>query len=162
MGAAWKLNTNVHVVERDSAGGLTGRSATFGPGDEVPGWAVVAISNPDVWESRGSRSELPAVPDLESGPPAAQHAGTGDLAAELDQLRAELAALRAERDQSAKAESQATPTEPAADTPPPKGGAGSGAQAWRDYATSKGVEVPADASREDVIATLDAAGVPTE
>ncbi|MCX4470458.1 hypothetical protein OOK41_09080 [Micromonospora sp. NBC_01655] len=46
--------------------------------------------------------------------------------------------------------------------PPPKGGAGSGAQAWREYAAANNVEVAADASREDVVAALDAAGVRTE
>lgn len=48
------------------------------------------------------------------------------------------------------------------DEPPPKGGAGSGAPAWRAYAARKGVTVPADASREDVVAALDEAGIPTE
>jgi len=48
------------------------------------------------------------------------------------------------------------------DGPPPKGGAGSGAPAWRAYAAKKGVEVAEDASREDVVAALEAAGVPTE
>ena len=173
MAAAWKLNTNVHVVERDTAGGLTGRSGTFGPTDEVPGWAIVAISNPDVWESRGSRSALPAAPDPESGPPPAQHAGTGagmpaDVAAQFEALRVEAASLREQvaaltaggsaKGSSPAAETTSTPT----DGPPPKGGAGSGAPAWREYAASKGVEVADDASREDVIAALDVAGVPTE
>jgi hypothetical protein len=51
---------------------------------------------------------------------------------------------------------------PAGDGPPPKGGAGSGAPEWRAYAARKGVEVPDDASRDDVIAALSAANVPTE
>lgn len=45
---------------------------------------------------------------------------------------------------------------------PPKGGAGSGMQAWAAYAASKGVEVPEDASRDDIIAACQAAGVPVE
>ncbi|GAA1714498.1 hypothetical protein [Brachybacterium phenoliresistens] len=47
-------------------------------------------------------------------------------------------------------------------TPPPKAGKGSGPEAWRAYAEKVDVEVPADASREDVIAAVDAAGKPTE
>jgi len=47
-------------------------------------------------------------------------------------------------------------------TPPPKTGKGSGPEAWRAYAEKVDVEVPADASREDVIAAVDAAGKPTE
>ncbi|MFY1588988.1 hypothetical protein ACN267_31360 [Micromonospora sp. WMMD734] len=46
--------------------------------------------------------------------------------------------------------------------PPPKGGPGSDAEAWRAYAAGKGVEVPSDAKRPAIIAALDAAGVPTE
>lgn len=171
MGAAWKLNTYVHVVERDSAGGLTGRSDTFGPTDEVPGWAIVAISNPHVWESEGNRSALPSAPDPESGSPAQQHAGTGggmpaDVVAAFAALRAEAASLR---EQVAALAAAGTAKEPAPDasTPaaagvPPKGGPGSGAPAWREYAASKDVEVADDASREDVWAALEKANVPTE
>jgi hypothetical protein len=45
---------------------------------------------------------------------------------------------------------------------PPRGGPGSGAPAWRSYAASVGVDVPQEASREDVIEALEAAGKPTE
>lgn len=45
---------------------------------------------------------------------------------------------------------------------PPKGGPGSGVEAWARYASAKGVKVDDDAKREDIIAALDAADVPTE
>lgn len=45
---------------------------------------------------------------------------------------------------------------------PPKSGRGSGAQAWADYAQANGVDVDEDASKDDIIAALEAAGVPTE
>ena len=45
---------------------------------------------------------------------------------------------------------------------PPKGGPGSGKDAWVAYAAEHDVEVPADATREDIVAALDAADVPTE
>jgi hypothetical protein len=45
---------------------------------------------------------------------------------------------------------------------PPRGGAGSGADAWSAYAERKGVEVPEGATRDAIIAALDEAGVPTE
>lgn len=54
------------------------------------------------------------------------------------------------------------PEAPVGDGPPPKGGGGSGAPAWREYAAKHNVEVADNASRDDVIAALDAAGVPTE
>lgn len=44
---------------------------------------------------------------------------------------------------------------------PPKGGAGSSTEAWAAYAAGK-VEVGPDATRDDIIAALEAAGVPTE
>lgn len=47
-------------------------------------------------------------------------------------------------------------------TAPPKDGSGSGKAAWHTYAAAIGVEVPADASRDDVIAAIEAAGKPTE
>lgn len=46
--------------------------------------------------------------------------------------------------------------------PPPKAGQGSSAEAWRTYAAAVGVEVAGDASRDDVITAVEAAGKPTE
>lgn len=40
---------------------------------------------------------------------------------------------------------------------PPRGGAGSGVEAWREYATNTGVEFDADATRDDIIAAVDLA-----
>ena len=39
---------------------------------------------------------------------------------------------------------------------PPRAGRGSGLDAWLDYAMEIGLEVPEDASRDDVIALVDA------
>lgn len=56
--------------------------------------------------------------------------------------------------------------EPTADAtagePPPKAGRGSNREAWVAYAQASGVQVDDDASRDDVVAALDAAGVRTE
>lgn len=43
-----KLNTYVHVVERDDDGNQK-NAGVFGPDDTLPAWAVKAITNPDVW-----------------------------------------------------------------------------------------------------------------
>jgi hypothetical protein len=40
---------------------------------------------------------------------------------------------------------------------PPRGGAGSGLDAWRDYADKTGVEVADDMNRDDIIAAVDLA-----
>ena len=45
---------------------------------------------------------------------------------------------------------------------PPKQGKGSGVTAWRAYADTKGFETDDNISREEIIAALDAAGIPTE
>jgi hypothetical protein len=51
-----KLNTYVHVVERDDTGnGIN--AGTFGPDDTVPAWARKAITNPDVWADGGGGDE---------------------------------------------------------------------------------------------------------
>ena len=46
--------------------------------------------------------------------------------------------------------------EPAEDAEPPRGGSGSGEEVWRKYADRLGLEVPADASRDDIVALVDA------
>ena len=98
-----KLNTFVHVVELDSEGRQTGRAAVFGPDDDLPGWAVKAITTPDVWD--------------------------GDAPAGAD--------------------------EPDSGGEPPRSGKGSSTEAWQKYAASLGVEVPEDASRDDIVAAVD-------
>lgn len=45
---------------------------------------------------------------------------------------------------------------------PAKAGRGSSQKAWAEYAQAKGVEVDADAARDDIIAACEAAGIPTE
>jgi hypothetical protein len=38
---------------------------------------------------------------------------------------------------------------------PPRSGRGSGVEVWREYAEAQGVEVPEDASRDDIIAAVE-------
>jgi hypothetical protein len=54
------LNTFVHAVELDDKGQQTGKAGTFGPNDDVPGWAVKSITNPDVWQHEDDQAEEPA------------------------------------------------------------------------------------------------------
>lgn len=44
--------------------------------------------------------------------------------------------------------------------PPPQSGAGSGKDAWRQYADRQGVQVSDDASRDEIIGAVDKAGKP--
>lgn len=89
------------VVLRDP---VTFAPVAFGPGDDVPDWAAVLITNPEVWE----------------GVPVA-----------------------------------VAPSPPVGE--PPRSGRGASAKAWRKYAESVGVVVPEGASREEIIAAVDAA-----
>lgn len=51
------LITHVHVQDED------GGSHVFGPGDEVPSWAQVQITNPKAWDAVPSAPEVkPATP----------------------------------------------------------------------------------------------------
>lgn len=45
--------------------------------------------------------------------------------------------------------------------PPPQSGPGSGRDVWVAYAAAHDVDVPDDASRDDIISRLDDAGIPT-
>ncbi|WBB73241.1 hypothetical protein O7602_26735 [Micromonospora sp. WMMD1128] len=108
----------------------------FGPDSAVPAWAAKKITNPDAWVG-------------------------GKVPSAIEEPQEEAARLRA-RLAELEAQTVGGGEEPPRDGPPPKGGPGSGAPAWREYAASKQVEVPADASREIVVAALEAAGVRTE
>lgn len=44
---------------------------------------------------------------------------------------------------------------------PPRSGAGSGKEAWAEYAAAAGLEVPDGAARDDIIALLEQAGIAT-
>jgi hypothetical protein len=141
-----KLNTNVHVVELDEDGNPTGQQATFGPDDELPDWAVASISNPDVWAER-PRHGVARPPATGSAPSAGQRVAeaekrAADAEAELEQLRQQLAAAQGGSNDVSE---------------PPRGGPGSGVEAWRNFLTEQGVEdLPADATGKDLMALWDA------
>lgn len=50
-----------------------------------------------------------------------------------------------------------TPAHSAPLEPPPKGGPGSGHEAWAKYAEQLGVDIPEGANRDDIIAAVEAA-----
>jgi hypothetical protein len=141
-----RLNTNVHVVGLDEDGNPTGQQATFGPDDQLPDWAVTSISNPDVWAERprGRVARPPAAGSSSDADTRAAEAEKRAVAAEaeLQQLRQQLAAAQGAGNEVVE---------------PPRGGPGSGVDAWRKFLTHQGVEdLPADASREDLVALWDA------
>lgn len=76
---------------------------------------------------------------------AAEH--DGDLAVAFEELTSDDEQLDDEADPSAV---------------PPKAGPGSGQRAWAAYAKANSVDVDDDTKRDDIIAQLEAAGVPVE
>lgn len=77
-------------------------------------------------------------------------------------------ASNAEPSEAEAANSAGAGNDPSALTPPPQGGAGSNADAWRDYAVRAAaaaglnIEIPESATRADIIEALDQANIPTE
>jgi hypothetical protein len=139
----FKLNTFVHAVEFDANGARTGRERVFGPEDDLSArdneWALSAITNKDVWADN-------RVPARKAPPAPAQD----DEVARLKARIAELEQIQAETGDTSESKV------------PPRQGPGSGADKWRAYAKSVEVQVGDDASRDDVIAALEAAGKPTK
>lgn len=125
------LNTHVHVSDEH------GTPHVFGPDDQLPDWAVEKIANPKVWDDDGGvqaaqtgQAEGPAAPPATPDQP--DDAGGESGGGDRGELP----------------------------EPPPRSGSGSGAAAWHRYAAAAGVPVGEDAGRDDVIAALEAAGVP--
>jgi hypothetical protein len=55
--ASKRLNTHVHIPHPE-----TGAAVDFGPGDDLPEWAVDAITNPDVWDTGEDEADDGPVP----------------------------------------------------------------------------------------------------
>ena len=104
-----------------------------------------------------------------------KHKTTGELASADTQIDAEMMCLKGYRQlkDDEKRQLDAAPpaaahaSEPGGATtgaaaPPPKTGAGSGRTAWADYAAAHQVTVADDASRDDIVSAVAAAGVRTE
>lgn len=112
---------------------------TFGPGEKVPAWAKKAITNPNVWAEEESTS------------------GDEDDENEGD----------ADGDEEPTTSGTGS-SDAVAPSLPPRGGAGSGADAWRAYgvaaAKARGleIEIPGDATKTDIIEALKGAGIPVE
>lgn len=127
-----KLNTYVSVHNREHG------SVTFGPHDEVPGWAVPLITNPKVWDVAPSEPGVPV------------ESGESDTNAD-------------ESDDTGSEESEPEKSESSEGVSiPPVKGKGSSAAAWAAYAKSQGYEVDEDAKASEIREALVEAGVPVE
>lgn len=145
-----RLNTTIHVYDGADV-------IVYGPGDEVLPQHREQITAPGVWEDEPETNEESSA---ESTPATAETQPAQESAPEQPETPDESTAEAGEPDSSGDA---------AVEIPvPPKGGAGSGKQAWNDYAVkslaARGlkIDIPDDASREDIVAALNSAGIPTE
>lgn len=107
----------------------TRQHVSFGPGEEVPGWASALITNPLAWAEGEQPTEVP-VTEVDDGAEAT---------------------VDSEHTETPEGEQ---PTE--GDDAPPRSGAGSGVGAWAKHARALGVPVTDHMSRDDIIAAVDA------
>ncbi|MEV8023392.1 hypothetical protein [Microbacterium sp. NPDC080220] len=130
---------NTTVVVRDP----NGATVVLHPGEKVPDWAKDKIKNPHVWTKSSKKDD--------SGSQKTSETPTDTGAAATPETPA----------------AGSTPPEDAGLTPPPKVGAGSGADAWREYAVKATaaaglkLDIADDAKRADIIAALDDAKIAT-
>ena len=104
----------------------TRQHVSFGPGEEVPGWAEALITNPLAWVETTVEGDEPEDDGAEA-PVDSEHTETPE---------------------------GEQPTE--GDDAPPRSGAGSGVGAWAKHARALGVPVTDEMSRDDIIAAVDA------
>ena len=119
------------------------RLVTFAAGSTPPAWAQARITNPSAWGSAAQSAPTPS--------------GAGTASPETPDETPETPSP--EPDQAPPAEApEAEDEDLLGELPEPaKRGAGSGRDAWAAYATSKGVTFADDASRDDIIAAVEAA-----
>ena len=116
--------------------------------------AVIKVGGTEKYLHRGS-----IVPSSATN---VEHLLAVGLLEEIDLLTTEVPEADSPADEAqSAAQSSGTDGDPAP-APPAKSGPGSGAEAWRNYAAALEVEVAEDASRDDVLAALEAADKPTE
>ncbi|RCL91799.1 MAG: hypothetical protein DBW62_00655 [Microbacterium sp.] len=153
---------NATTVVRDKRG----RSHVFGPDSDIPAWAETAITNRDLWEIPPEPAV--AVPDTQKTiqPGTGSHPA-GDPPKDPEDQEPGQGDNTAAPALSGGADDGTQPQLPEL-LIPPKHGAGSSTDAWRDYAREAtgraglNIEISDDASRGDIIDALAAAGIPTE
>jgi len=140
-----KLITTVHVVDKH------GDNHIFSPGDNVPKWAKEKITNRKAWAEET---------DEDAAATAAAEKAQADAKAAQAAADAAEAGKQAEAAKAAAGGSKLSI--------PAKGGPKATAEAWAAYAVQEiaarglNIEIPADATRTDIIEALEGASIPTE
>lgn len=132
--------------------------------DDNPDWVTEALAEADAAEDTKPHTLAETGDQTDRAQPSSQIdarplGGEPDLPVEDVVPDPEVAGAEAAR--AARAESEDDESEDEVPVPP-KGGAGSGVQAWASYAQANDVELTEGMTRDDIIAACEAAGVPTE
>lgn len=154
-----------HVSVRDDLGNVH----SFGPGDEVPEWAVRKITNPLAWED----GEVPFPSKRPKGggakPDAPAVGGVSETSVQESEDRIVERVLAGVADLlnglivgDDDATEDSDDVEGTGDGPPPRQGKGSGEEKWRAYAAEKGVDVTDLDGRDEIIARLKDRDIPVE
>lgn len=132
---------------------------TFRPGEPVPGWASRLITNPAAW---GEADAAPA-PQAAAAPVTPATPSTPASAASADSAANAAAVPPAPPEPSSTPATATSAADPAGDDDeaavleePPRKGRGSSLEAWQGHADALGIEYDNDASRDDIIAAVDA------
>lgn len=110
---------------------------TYLAGTSPPADIAARITNPAAWSQQPANSLPPSGVDAGQDPPV------------------EAGAAAPSQDSTPAVDSGAA----AVPKPPPRSGRGSGLDTWQTFATHHGVDVPADADRETIIAACQRAGL---
>ncbi|WP_053065479.1 hypothetical protein [Micromonospora sp. RV43] len=132
----------------------------FGPEDEVPADVAALITNPKAWEGGAPPTRVESGTTART--PEAQAPGDppSQAAQEYEMTPEEIQALAGDdADAGDAGDSAADGDKPAQIPAPRRSGRGSGVDAWAAFAATQGVEVEADASRDEIIAACEQAGV---
>jgi hypothetical protein len=141
------LAVNIAVRAED------GSVRTFAAGSSVPSWVAEQIDNDAVWALAPEVVEVEAPAVLEPVEPDPLGDGGGGDPTVGDQGDAST---------SDDPAADVTPPQEQLPLPPPKVGPKATRDAWAAYAESAGFEVEAGDGRDEIIAELEAQGVPTE
>ncbi|WP_345750106.1 hypothetical protein [Microbacterium rhizophilus] len=169
-----KLNTTVVIRDENSV------THVLGPDSEIPEWAEKVITNPNVWaeaptKRKASKGKTAAksAPKPEPEPDEDDSEADEIVSDDADGDAVELVGDRVEDGDDTPAEVEGASTGDD-DTPvmdvaiPPKGGKGSGKAEWRAYALAAtaaaglNIDIPEDATRDDIVEALESADIPTE
>lgn len=135
-----RLNANVVLAHPES-----GDIVVLVAGTTVPEWAADLITNEELFEATEARTARPVVSAAVEVSPDTTDNTQQPPADDKDE----------DDETEAPADGENVPV-------PPKSGKGSGVNAWRAYAASKGIEFDDDMKVAEIIEALAAENIPTE